>query len=127
MSKAEALECVKWEEGRHGSQDGHWQVSSLLAHVCAKSLQSRPTVCYHMDRSLPDSSVYGFSRREYWSGLSFPPPGDLPDPGIELMSLMSPVLARGFFTASDTQEAHSPLLTVLQIFFHCFSDKGQNP
>ena len=25
----------------------------------------------------------GFSRQEYWSGLSFPPPGDLPDPGIE--------------------------------------------
>ena len=42
-------------------------------------------------------------------------------------SLLSLVLAGGFFTASDTQEAHSPLLTVLQIFFHCFSDKGQNP
>ena len=29
----------------------------------------------------------GFSRQEYWSGLPFPPPGDLPDPGIEPMSL----------------------------------------
>ena len=29
---------------------------------------------------------WGFSRREYWSGLPFPPPGDLPDPGIELAS-----------------------------------------
>ena len=28
----------------------------------------------------------GFSRQEYWSGLPFPPPGDLPDPGIELPS-----------------------------------------
>ena len=28
----------------------------------------------------------GFSRQEYWSGLSFPSPGDLPDPGIEHMS-----------------------------------------
>ena len=28
----------------------------------------------------------GFSRQEYWSGLPFPPPGDLPDPGIELRS-----------------------------------------
>ena len=28
-----------------------------------------------------------FSRQEYWHGLSFPPPGDLPDPGIELWSL----------------------------------------
>ena len=34
-----------------------------------------------------------FSRQEYWSGLPFPTPGDLPDPGIQLISLMSPVLA----------------------------------
>ena len=32
----------------------------------------------------------GFSRQEYWSGLPFPTPGDLPDPGIKLVSLMSP-------------------------------------
>ena len=38
----------------------------------------------------------GFSRQEYWSGLPCPPPGDLPDPGIELES---PSLAGGFFTA----------------------------
>ena len=31
--------------------------------------------------------------KEFWSGLPCPPPGDLPDPGIELMSLMSPALA----------------------------------
>ena len=37
----------------------------------------------------------GFSRQEYWSGLSCPPPGDLPDPGIELASLMSPELGWG--------------------------------
>ena len=44
----------------------------------------------------------GFSRQEYWSGLPCPPPGDLPDPGIEPASLMSPGLAGGFFTASAT-------------------------
>ena len=38
----------------------------------------------------------GFSRQEYWSGLPYRPPGDLPDPGIEPVSLMSPVLAGGF-------------------------------
>ena len=32
----------------------------------------------------------GFSRQEYWSGLPCPPPGDLPDPRIEAMSLTSP-------------------------------------
>ena len=38
----------------------------------------------------------GFSRQEYCSGLPFPPSGDLPDPGIEPMSLMSPASAGGF-------------------------------
>ena len=33
--------------------------------------------------SLPGSSVHGIIRQEYWSGLPFPSPGDLPDPGIE--------------------------------------------
>ena len=37
----------------------------------------------------------GFSRQAYWSGLPFPSPGDLPDPGIELVS---PALAGRFFT-----------------------------
>ena len=42
----------------------------------------------------------GFSRHEYWSGLPFPPSGDLPDPGIEPASLTSPALAGRFFTTS---------------------------
>ena len=40
--------------------------------------------------------------QEYWSGLPFPPPGDLPDPAIEPTSLMSPPLAGMFFTTSTT-------------------------
>ena len=40
----------------------------------------------------------GFSRQEYWSGLAFPTPGDLLDPGIKPASLTSPTLAGGFFT-----------------------------
>ena len=39
----------------------------------------------------------GFSRQEYCSGLPFPPPGDLPNPGIKPMSLLFPVLAGRFF------------------------------
>ena len=46
-----------------------------------------------------------FSRQGYWSRLSFPPPGDLPDPGIEPVSLTSPALAGAFFTTSATWEA----------------------
>ena len=43
----------------------------------------------------------GLSEKEYWSGLPFPPPGDLPDPGIEPES---PGLAGGFFTTWDMWE-----------------------
>ena len=41
-----------------------------------------------------------FSRKEYWSGYPFASPGDLPNSGIEPMSLMSPALAGVFFTTS---------------------------
>ena len=44
----------------------------------------------------------GFLRQEYWSGLPFPSPGDLLDPGIEHVSLESPALAGGFFTTGST-------------------------
>ena len=44
--------------------------------------QSCPTLCNPVNYSLPGSSM-GFSRQEYWSGLLFPSPGDLPNPGIE--------------------------------------------
>ena len=44
-----------------------------------------------------------FSREESWSGLPFPPPGDLPNPGIKSESLLSLALAGGgFFTTSTT-------------------------
>ena len=46
-----------------------------------------------------------FSRQEYWSGLPWPPPGDLPNPGIEPSSLVSPALPGRFFTTSAPWEA----------------------
>ena len=49
---------------------------------------------------------WGLSRQEYWSGLPFPPPGDLPHPGIKAASPVAPALAGGFFSASTTWEAH---------------------
>ena len=50
-----------------------------------------------------------FSKQEYWSGFPCPPPGDLPDPGIEPESLTSPALASGFFTPSAIREAPNQL------------------
>ena len=49
------------------------------------------------------------SRQEYQSGLPFPSPGHLPDPGIEPMSLTSPALRVGFFTTGATWEAHEKI------------------
>ena len=49
--------------------------------------------------------LWNVSRQEYWSGLPFPTPGDLPDPGIEPSSLVSSALADGFFITCTTGEA----------------------
>ena len=59
----------------------------------------------------------GFSRQEYWSGLLCPPPGDLPDPGIEPASLTTPTLADGFFTTAP------PVLTTLRTDLSRVSEK----
>ena len=70
-----------------------------------------------MDLSHQAPLPMGFPRQEHWSGLLFPSPGDLSDPGIELTSLMSPALAAGFFLplvplliSENTKQAtvHSP-------------------
>ena len=48
----------------------------LVAQLC-------PTLCDPIDGRPPSSPVYGLSRQESWSELSFPSPGDLPQPGIK--------------------------------------------
>ena len=55
-----------------------------------------------------------FSRQEYWSGLPFPPPGGLPDPGIEPTSPVSPALAGGFFIT----EPHE-LPSIIYLYVSC--------
>ena len=52
----------------------------------------------------------GFPRQEYWSGLPLPTPGDFPDPRIELMSLVSPVLAGGFYNTLPPEKPQMHLL-----------------
>ena len=52
----------------------------------------------------------GFSRQEYWSGLPFLPPGDLPDPGTERIYLMSLALTVGFFMRRILYEADSSVV-----------------
>ena len=66
----------------------------VLSHFSYVQLLTTPwTVAHQVPLSM------GFSRQEYWSGLSCPPPGDLPDPGIEPAS-SSPVLRAGFLLLS---------------------------
>ena len=76
-----------------------WMHSRVINHF--SSVRIRVTL-WTVARQAPLSM--GFSRQEYWSGLLCPPPGDLPDPGIEPMSLMSPALAAELFTTSATWE-----------------------
>ena len=59
-------------------------------------------ICDLMDCSPPGS--IDFSRQEYWSALPFPTPGDLPDPGIEPISPLSPALVGIFFTTEPPRK-----------------------
>ena len=72
---------------------------------CVCVTRSCPTLCDPMDCSPPAALSMGLSRQEYWSGLPFPPPGDVPDPGIEPTSPASLALAGRFFTA-EPLESH---------------------
>ena len=70
----------------------------------AESLQSFQALCHPMDCSPQALLSMGFSRQEYWSGLPWPPSGDLPNPGIALLSPVTAALAGGSFTTSTNWE-----------------------
>ena len=81
--------------------------------VCAKSLQSCLTLFDPVDCSLQDSCPWDFQAR-ILEWVAMPPSGNLPDPGIEPVSLKSPTLVGGFFTTSATQKALlSPFIGLL--------------
>ena len=71
---------------------------TLESSVHNKWLLSSLTLDDPMDCSWPGSSVHGILQARCWSGLPWPPPGDLPNPGIESASLVSPALAGRFST-----------------------------
>ena len=74
--------------------------------VClpAKLLQSYSTLCNPMNYSLPGSSAHGILQARILEWVAIPSPGDLPNLGIRLVSLMSPA-SGGIFTTSTTWEA----------------------
>ena len=74
----------------------------------------------------------GFSRQDYWSGLSCPPPGDLTDAGIEPTALTSPALAGRFFTflikeALVYGKGEAISLSVIEKRRREENDQGENP
>ena len=70
--------------------------------VYAKPLQWLAALCDPMDLARQAPLSMGFSRQEYWSGLSCPPPGDLPSPRMEPESISSLALATSLPTSSTT-------------------------
>ena len=76
-------------------------------NVCkhAELLHSCPTLHNPMDCSLPGSSVHGILQARILKWVTKPSTGDLPDWGIQPMSLTSPALAGRFFTTSTTWES----------------------
>ena len=64
-----------------------WCISTCMCVYSVASVMSDSMTWWTVAHQAPLST--GFSRKEYWSGLSCPPPGDLPDPGIEPMSHVS--------------------------------------
>ena len=84
--------------------------------MCAQSLSCVQLFHDPMDCSPPGSSLsMVFFRQEYWNGLPFPLPGDLPDPGMEPAS---PALAGGFFTTKTSGKplSSSKVHLLIQIF-----------
>ena len=84
--------CESWTTKKAGG-------GGLVTKSCWWTLATPGTIACQAPLSM------GFSRQQYWSGLPFPSPRDLPDPGIEPVSLLCPALAGEFFTTSAPWEA----------------------
>ena len=76
-------------------------------NVCAKQLQSCWSLCDPVDCSPPGSSVPGILQARILEWVAMPPPGDLPESGIKLVSLASPTLVSRFSSTGVTREDHS--------------------
>ena len=93
-----------------------WWFGGLVAKSCP-TLATPWTVACQAPLSM------GFSRQRYWSGLPFPSPGDLPDPGIEPMTS---ALAGRFFTTEPQGSPHVSFTRMWSLwgqdYEHCADD-----
>ena len=83
------------------------------ACVCLCTCSIMSDSCDPMDCSPPGFSIHGISQA-YWTGLQFPPPGNLADPGFKPASPVSPALQSGFLTTG--LPGKSP---IIGIFINC--------
>ena len=113
------LKVKGWEKIFHANRDyififkssGHFLISYIDCHwwvlnVCVLSrfsLAQHFATLWTVAHQAPLSM--GLSRQEYWSGLLWPPPGDLSNPRTEPLSLMSSISLGGFFASTATWEA----------------------
>ena len=86
------------------TQNSMYNCCCLVTKSCLSLLQPCKTVAHQVPQSM------GYPRQQHWSGLPFPSPGDLPDPGTEPTS---PALAGGFFT-SETSGKHIVCIVLAQ-------------
>ena len=89
--------------------ESHGQRSLCFSHSVVPNSATPWTVAHQAPLST------GFSRQEYWNGLPFPSPGNLPDLGIKPMSLVSPELSGRLFTIWANREAPYNLKNWLKI------------
>ena len=78
-------------------------IVSVMTHVCVCAQLLKHVQLFETPWTIACQAPLSmeFSRQEYWSGLPFPSPGDLPNPGIEPQSLVSPALVGDLFTTAS--------------------------
>ena len=86
-------ERALWSNGKHWHKPSYVDAFVCLPACSATSVVFNPAILWTVARQAPLSM--GFSRQECWSGLSCPPLGDLPDPGIEPTPPAAPALQAG--------------------------------
>ena len=79
--------------------------STVAAPFCLDKYKGKVSHFSHVRLARQAPLSMGFSRQEYWNGLPCSPPGDLPNSVMEPTSLLSPVLAGGFFIVWATRES----------------------
>ena len=85
----------------------------------AKFLQLCQTLCTLWTAAHQAPISMGFSRQEHWSGLPFPPPGDLPDPGIQTESLNVSCIGRWVLYHLSHQGSHISLKETQEVQEYC--------